>query len=310
MRLAHVIDRYAVARPLSLAALALALVAVLSGCATIRHGGAPDPSFNVDEDLEQIAKEFATAASIAGYYQGTPSQTARNRFITGRLTLMNIRYIQFVRRLTSERQLLDSATQMLTLGLSLAGAAVPGAGVKTILAAIAAGVTGSREIIDKNYFYEQTVPALVAQMNAERKKVLVRILTGAGADLTQYPFEQAVTDLDEYYHAGTFTGAINAIQADAGAKEVQQDRELTRIRPVTRALVVTKQSMTDAIAALKPADRPKVEAVLQSLRRTPAATFEEMVQQLSDAVFAAVSPAQITEVADAFAAAGIPVKRE
>ena len=68
--------------------------------------------------------------------------------------------------MTAERQLLDSAAGMLELGLNLAGTAVAAAGTKTILSAIAAGVTGSKEIVDKNYFFEKTIPALVGQMNA------------------------------------------------------------------------------------------------------------------------------------------------
>jgi len=295
-----------VARRYVLLVLCMTLSEVLAGCVTIRHGGAPEPSFDVDRDLKELAKQFEPSGNIAEFYKDqTP--LARNRFIVGRLTLMNIRYIQFVRQLTSERQLLDSATQMLTLGLSLAGAAVGTAGTKTLLAAIAAGVTGSREIVDKNFFYEKTVPALVAQMNAERKKVLVRILEGVPQGLAQYPFERAVTDLHEYYQAGTFTGAIIAIQADAGAKEREQDRELARIRPISRQLIIRKRSLTDAIGGLKAADLPKMQAALRDLGREPAATFDAALAQLSDVVFQALEPTDISRVADAFQRAGISV---
>jgi hypothetical protein len=306
MRLRSGSDRGLLCPPLFLALLSLALLSLLQGCATARRGGAPDPSFDVDNDLKQLEEKYSQADAIKAYYQ-TPSAAKRDEFVVGRLTLMNIRYIQFVRSLTAERALLDSATQMLTLGLSLAGASVGAAGTKTLLAAIAAGVTGSREIIDKNYFYEKTVPALVAQMNAERKMVLVRILQGRGKSLDDYPFEQAVTDLHEYYQAGTFTGALIAIQAEAGAKERAQDRELIRIRPIAREHVVRKRALTDAIGALKPADLPKVQAALRALDKQPAESFEAALAQLSDAVFEAIDPAQITRATEAFKGAGIPV---
>lgn len=134
--------------------VAVAALAVLTGCATVRRGGAPEPSFDVDRDLEQLAKQFAPSDSIANFYKN-PTKGARDEFVTGRLTMMNIRYIQFIRQLTADRQLLDTAADMLVLGLSLAGTSVVGAGTKTLLAAIAAGVTGSKQIIDKNYYFEK-----------------------------------------------------------------------------------------------------------------------------------------------------------
>jgi hypothetical protein len=92
----------------------VAVVGLFIGCTTIFHSGAPEPSFDVNKDLEQLAKQFAPGDSITNFFQN-PSEAARNKFIIGRITLMNIRYIQFIRKLTSERQLLDSATDMLVL---------------------------------------------------------------------------------------------------------------------------------------------------------------------------------------------------
>src|SRR5262245_32851672 len=87
--------------------LAVAMAGLIAGCSALRYGGAPEPSFDVDKDLEQLAKEFEPAASISEFYKN-PSVDARNKFVTGRMTMMNIRYIQFIRSLTSEKQLLDT----------------------------------------------------------------------------------------------------------------------------------------------------------------------------------------------------------
>jgi hypothetical protein len=289
--------------------LAVFLAVLLAGCTSIRHGGAPEPSFDVDRDLEQLAKQFGEGDTITAFY-ANPSVQTRNRFVAGRLTMMNIRYIQFIRQETSEKQLLDSAASVLVMGLSLAGAAVSGAGTKTLLAAIAAGVTGSKEIVDKNYYFEKTIPALVTQMNAERKKALVPILTGTAQSLDEYPFAQAVTDLHNYYFAGTFTGAIQAIQADAGVKERQQDEILARLAPVSIEDVTTKQSLTRAIGGLSAADLPKIQAVVRALdpSATPATTIDAARSQLQAYVRAARTPARIADVARAFRDAGIPLE--
>jgi len=208
---------------------AIVIAGLVGGCSTARYGGAPEPSFDVNKDLERLAQQFEPGDSITEFYK-TPNVALRNKFITGRITLMNIRYIQFVRQLTVERQLLDSAVAMLSLGLNLAGASVAASGTKTILAAVAAGVTGSKEVIDKNYFFEKTIPALVAQMNADRKKALIPLLEGMRGTPDEYSFAQAVTDLHNYYFAGTFTGAIQTIQADAGTKESKADLDISKLR--------------------------------------------------------------------------------
>ena len=60
----------------------VAFVLQLSACQSIRSGGAPEPSFNIDQDLEQLSKEFASATSISEYYKldADKRQDARNRF--------------------------------------------------------------------------------------------------------------------------------------------------------------------------------------------------------------------------------------
>jgi hypothetical protein len=174
----------------------------------------------VNKDIRELEKVFGQTTSIAHFYEpGNQTEAERNKFITGRLALINLNYFVWLRTITADKQLLDSASDILILSLNLAGTAVGSTEAKTILAAISAGVAGSKTTIDKYYFYEKTVPALAAAMNAQRKQILVGIIRGLNSDLKQYPFEQAMSDLNEYYQAGTFQGAIMTIQADSGVKE-------------------------------------------------------------------------------------------
>src|SRR5690349_8825825 len=124
------------------------------------------------------------------YALGTNATAAdRNRVISGRLVMINLEYLKWVRTMTADKQLLDSASDILVLSLSLASTAAGGATAKTVLSAIAAGVAGSKTAVDKYYYYEKTLPALVAAMNAERKSVLTNILVGMSKPLTEYTFE-------------------------------------------------------------------------------------------------------------------------
>src|SRR5581483_3708743 len=142
-----------------------------------------------------------------------------------------------------DRQALDSATDILSLSLNLAGAAVGSATTKTILAAIAAGVTGSRAIIERDYYYEKTVPALVAQMNVSRKQALIPILQGIGQTIDQYSIANALDDLNTYYCAGTFTGAINAIQANAATTDASVSEQIADLTKIPQSVIDFKKKV-------------------------------------------------------------------
>lgn len=294
---------------------ALALCA--AGCNSSHYGGAPEQSFDVAEDLEQLAEYFGDADSIEDYHEAKKAgasadelKSLRNRFISGRLTMMNIRYIQFIRHTTSDKQLLDSAAEITGIGLNIAGVSFASAATKTALAGAAAGVSGSKATIDKNYYFEKTIPALIAAMNAQRKAALVPILRGTQKEVTEYPFEQGVVDLHNYYFAGTFIGAIQVIQADAGVKERQKDRDIkiAKIGPMTKKDVDLKASLTKAIGGLAEADLEKVKLALSMLDASGAKAPEDFAEarvRLQDHVRSARDAQRIEDVAKVFGEAGI-----
>ena len=219
------------------------VVSLLAGCATMRYAGAPEPTSTINKDIEELSLCFEGSTSITKFY-ANPSANARDEFIVGRLTLMNLRYLKFIRNLTAERQLLDSATAITAMGLGLAGSMVPLALTTKILASVSAGVAGTKEVIDKNYYFEKTIPALVAQMNAERQKALTPILEGMQKDIKQYPLGQAVVDLNNYYMAGTFAGAIQSIQVEAGKREEESRKDNINIRNLGRPAPEEKSART------------------------------------------------------------------
>lgn len=204
---------------------------VLSGCLeTLRHPMAPKQSSDTDEDVRQLEQEFGKAGAISAYYKGPKDKASRDRFITGRLVLINIHYIQFIRRFAADKAQLNTAMDMMQLGVDLATTVAGGASVKAALGAASAGITGTRTSIDKNFFFEQTVPALITAMNAQRKVALVAIVDGIGKSVAEYPLAQAVTDLEAYYFAGTFVGALQAIQKDSGTKEKEADAKIALLK--------------------------------------------------------------------------------
>ncbi|MBC3933436.1 hypothetical protein [Undibacterium curvum] len=253
----------------------VAFVLQLSACQSIRSGGAPDPSFNIDQDLEQLSKEFASATSISEYYKldADKRQDARNRFVSGRLVQMDLQYLKFIRTLTADKQQLDAATDVVNMSLNLAGTLVGGLQAKSNLAVAAAGISGAKTTIDKDFYYEKSIQALVATMNAKRKEVLYKILLGLSASSQQYPFERAVTDLNEYYLAGTLNGALQFINTQAAESSAQSDKALAVLYKVpvpSQPQIISIGSLTDALGA--PAmTLDKAKAILTALGVKPDA---------------------------------------
>lgn len=228
---------------------ACAMAVLASGCTTVRNGGAPDPSFSLQSDLEALKEHFKAGASVQGYYAGQETDQRRNEFVAARLALSNLAYIQFISSLTADKQQLDAATDLFTLGLAVAGTLVTGSQVKTYLAAASALALGTKSTIDKHFYFEKTTPALIAAMNAKRKEVLVRILAGLQLPIAQYSFPQALSDTHDYYVAGTLNGAIANIQADAGAKEAVSDRDIRELKPVPVVVIDAREKVTSAVQA-------------------------------------------------------------
>ncbi len=247
----------------------LASLLIVAGCRSLRGGGAPEPSFDIKEDLKQLAVHYAPATSVKAFYDAN-TVGARNEFITGRLVAINLRYMQFVRESTSERQLFDSATDIFIMSLGIAGASFADVTAKTVLAAVSAATSGTKATIDKNYYMDKTTVALIATMNARRAEALVPILKGTRKSLREYTFAQAVTDLHDYYFAGTYFGAIQAIQAESGARETEAKVEIKALSELPVEAINLKTSMTLAIGALKEAGLAKAQDALRELDPTSA----------------------------------------
>lgn len=261
--------------------LVLTVVAVLSGCTSLRNGGAPDPAFTVQADLSAMKQALSSTASVTAYYVGEPSEARRNAFADSRVAMANLVYIQFISDLTADKQHLDAASDLLVLGLNLLGTAATGVRAQANLAATAAGVGGSKAIVEKNYYYEKTVSALVATMNASRKEVLLRILEGVRKPLAEYTFSQAVADTHDYYAAGTLNSAIASAQASAAARETKADQDLSvlgEIKVLSDDQIDDRTTVVNTIlATVKQGDLTKMQNLLKllGLEGAKQATVEE-----------------------------------
>jgi hypothetical protein len=292
---------------LSVIALTLLILLASTGCAAQRQWGSPRPVGDPKKDLAELIEQLKDDLPVSRF-TANPTKEQRNKYIGARMTLITIRYFEFVDELTRNKQMLDAGSDILVLTLNLAGATLTPASTKTVLAAISAGVTGSKAVVDRTFFYEKTVGALVAQMNANRAEIATRIFARTDQPLSEYTFQQAFTDVNEFENAGKLATAVQMIQAQAASQERQAIDKLQKLQLLSPDERTLKRNLTRAIGQLKPADLPKIQAALTSLGvASPPADFPAARRALQDQVLNAGDAEAVQRVAEQFRQANITV---
>jgi hypothetical protein len=184
------------------------------------------------------------------------SPTAWRDMIVGiHMAAADARYVDFRRSLSRQSKGSFFGLDSVALGLS-SGASIAGERAANILSAGAAAVTGSRATLAKEVYFEKTLPALLAGMDAARLNVKTDILTRLRQPPETYPLSAAFTDLMRYEAAASLDSAIElvtskAVEESDDAKERFQE-EFVTTEPengVITARLAMKARLRDLVAA-------------------------------------------------------------
>jgi hypothetical protein len=200
-----------------------ACLAVLAGCAPIV--GYPKDPEDTAATLTALQPYFNGAREL-DYIKADPAQRMqiRNEIVFARLRAYDITFTDFEERLYGDGNGVTLGSDLIGLVLGGLTATIGGAGTKAALGAASAGVIGANNAINKDLYYQKTIPALLAQMEADRLKAKLPIVDGMKLSDAEYPLVQAYIDLDAYKNAGSIPAAINTFNKDSGnAKDKAQD---------------------------------------------------------------------------------------
>jgi hypothetical protein len=157
----------------------------------------------------------------------------RNQILTELIGLIDDNYSSFEERYYGSDALVNFGGDVVNLGLTGVSSVTGSAHLKSVLSAIATGTTGIKTSYEKNFFDEQTRAAVVQQMRASRATQLAALQdqnhmkapvvcpvagcpTVGGSAVTPYSLETGLSDIQQYYEAGTIIGALQAIATSAG----------------------------------------------------------------------------------------------
>lgn len=214
----------------ALRGLVVAGALAVSACATGTLSGGPAAPFDLDADIRAIEAQLEDAASVATFYDKGASQSGRNALISARMSLIDLHYARYLRELNATRASTQVAYDVSDVALGVANTVVGGAQDRRVLSAIGAVLTGTRSSVESAFFEGDTTDLLVTQMNASRRQVAARLVEGSQASLEDYPLPAAISDLSEYYQAGTMHGALMSSLVTAARDQAEAEARIARLR--------------------------------------------------------------------------------
>ena len=186
-----------------------------------------------DEVLEMEKKYYV--AGVIDTYNSLASEPARQRVfrdevLNGRIYVIDYYYNQFRNEMRGVKPNSNIVTDIAVLGLDAADAINPAKRAKDVLLAISGGLTGPDTSVDKEDFYEEALPALISKMDSLRLERLVlirqRMRYGTQGD-NPYTLGAAMIDVNNYFQAGTISGAILGITKSSGVAANEAEKELS-----------------------------------------------------------------------------------
>jgi hypothetical protein len=194
------------------------LGALASGCVSFSDG--PARLYTVPEET-QLIRDQVQQINLVQYssLDEASRKRIRNDYIAARMYAIDIQYTPYEAALTKERQGVGFGAAATTVALTTASGLVSPVATKNVLTGLAGFVTGARAAYDSDVLLSHSVQWIQSQMEANRAYVSNRILNGMKQSTTDYPLAAALSDLEAYYRAGTFTGGLlstsEVIAADA-----------------------------------------------------------------------------------------------
>lgn len=243
-------------------AIGLLLIFTLAGCSARRPVKLAPPK-TVDA-LSKWQKAVTDAMSADPIFPKTDNtKLKRDLAIAYSEGAVMSHYAAVRQSLTTGRALAAIAFETLSLAATTTVPIINGARGKTILGALATGLTGTQLSIDKNLFRSQTTGAILSAMDTcvqRQHKVLQkkRLLPE-----DEYLLYDAYTDLVNLFGCTTIEGAIQEIGETQGAAAIAERSVVSTVTAQERDMFEALQKgFTEALAS----NRANVVAFLQAMK--------------------------------------------
>lgn len=235
--------------PFTIARISAGLIGalLLQGC--LASNRAPDRLYSVPVELDVVRAKQGTLFDLYYSMGLTPDRAiaVRNEIVAQRMYAIDVLYTEYESALTRESQDIGFAALTTAGTLAIASPLFASAATKSVLAAIAAAVLGAKSHYDSEVLLAQTIRTIQKQMRASRLRIATEIAAKVSQDTLSYPLAAALSDVEDYYNAGTLTTGIVDTSTTVG---LQEDLNKAIKEIVTKAVAEARpQLLTDVKAA-------------------------------------------------------------
>jgi len=276
----------------------IAPVLVLSACASF--DGQPEPVISPLKATALIEGQDPSTVIAHMSHLGADERTLyRNRVVAGHLLAMDARYYQFRRDLSRNVKGGNIGFELATIGTT--GVASLWAKGADELAAVATALAGGRATVNRELYFEKTLPALLSLMDSKMLTVRSDILKGLSQSEDRYTIEEAFTDLWRYQSAASIDGAIQQAAAaaaeEAKAANIDYSKAVTFCR-ATNELADRRRAIQIAVEEHEIAAESDPAKAVDSRKKIQAAAIAAGMSGAAPAANAEEAQIQITYVAE------------
>ena len=248
--------------------LSLATASVLlAGCASV--SGFPERTEEVEGRLASLQQAyFLPSKDVLADYRGRTDPAARRTFrdevVRARMMAIDLQFSVFREQVYKEGALSNLGIDLAGLVVGAAGAISTGAQASRIFSALSTGVTGADGSINETLYYERTMPALMALMEAERDRIRVEIERGLQQEDAVYALGQALVDLERYFQVGSIPGAIASVTEKAGETKAEAKADLNTVRDAAFVDPAAQKRAEDALNLVDELDADHAWVILNT----------------------------------------------
>lgn len=230
------------------------------------------PSTRTPERLYPVASEMDFVRStqsdlVDRYYKaalsGEQMRLIRNEIIAQRMYAIDVQYTQYESALTQESQEVGFGATTAAEGLSTAVTLVGPPGTKTILSGAATAVLASKGHYESEVLLAQTMRTIQKQMRASRNRIATSISARTAQGVADYPLAAAMSDVEDYYNAGTLTTGVIDTSTTVGMEEDESKKVKQIVQSVTPS---ERPAVLDRVNAQT--DRPPPIVVTRTITST------------------------------------------
>jgi hypothetical protein len=221
----------------------------------------------VNERFKGWQNEYYDALKVKDFDR---ARRARNELLEEALPYIDDAYTDFITDIQRGRDRTNFVADVIELGTTAAVGITNGQRSLHILGVALTAFRGGRRSADLNFYKDQSTPILISKMDGNRANVRATILTREKASVDDYSIGAAVTDIVDYYNAGTLVRAFTELSKDTAVQTKQAEDKVLELKGVQKTPEATQKARDVSVLALNILD--KLRDDLKDPAKAPAAT--------------------------------------